>query len=203
MRTQKALKNISYSLIGYVFIFIMGFINRRIFLKYFIVEYLGIESLFSNIFSILTFIELGFNSTILYSLFKDSAQDNKDNIKKLINLTRIVNIYIGIFILISGILLIPFLGFFIQLNQYDYLFIIVVYLIQLFNSSIHFFISYQRLYFIAIQEEYRNHQIDLIFNFFLQIFRLVVIIYLKDFVLYLLLYSLYILVTNLTLKNNF
>ena len=85
MRTKNAFMNMISSLISHFVSMFIGFFVQAIFVKNLGTEYLGINGLFSNIFSMLGVVELGIGSSIIYNLYKPIAQNNKEKIKSLMN----------------------------------------------------------------------------------------------------------------------
>ena len=69
-RTKNSLRNIAISLLTYLIIVLLQFINRVVFVKCLPVEYLGMNGLFSNVLSLLSLTELGIGTSIAYSLYK-------------------------------------------------------------------------------------------------------------------------------------
>ena len=61
-------------------IIILGFISRAFFLKYLDETYLGINSLFTEVLSVLSLADLGINTVMVYSFYKPLAESD---IKKL------------------------------------------------------------------------------------------------------------------------
>ncbi|HFQ0348369.1 TPA: transporter, partial [Enterococcus faecium] len=76
-------------------------------------KYLGLNGLFTNILSFLSLAELGIGSSIIYSLYKPLAQKDESKVKALMNLYKKTYEFIGIFIGIVGVLIIPLLPLFI------------------------------------------------------------------------------------------
>ena len=67
-RTKNVLINMFTGTFFQVVSLIMGFISRTIFIKILSAEYLGINSLFTNILTILSFAELGIGNAIVFNL---------------------------------------------------------------------------------------------------------------------------------------
>ena len=73
------------------------------------VEYLGLNSLFTSVLSVLNLAELGVGSAMVYSMYKPIAEDDGDKICALMGLYKKYYRIIGIVILILGMLLLPFI----------------------------------------------------------------------------------------------
>lgn len=153
-RTKTAvLANIKSSAVYYIVIYALKFLMRMVFLKTLAMEYLGIHGLLTNILAMLSLAELGVGPAIVYSLYKPLAFRNYESVKSIMRLFKRVYIFIGCFIFSLGLLLYPFLDFFIKdstsikdLNSF--------YVVFLMNTSISYFWSYQRNLLIADQKQY-------------------------------------------------
>lgn len=111
-RTENSIRNTVTALVGQVATLVLSFITRTIFIKYLGASYLGINGLFSNILSVLSFAESGFGTAIIYALYKPLAENDQRRIVALMNFYAMVYRFIGIFILVVGMLLIPNLTFY-------------------------------------------------------------------------------------------
>ena len=92
----------------------ISLVSRRIFVVFLSAEYLGLNGLFSNLLSMLSLAELGVGAAIVYSLYKPIAENNVSEIKSLMLLYKKTYTAVGIFILVSGCSLTPFLQLFIK-----------------------------------------------------------------------------------------
>ena len=52
--TQKLLKNSGIAVFAQIMSFLLAFVNRKVFLTFLDVEYLGYQSLFGNVFTLLS-----------------------------------------------------------------------------------------------------------------------------------------------------
>ena len=108
-RTKNVLKNMLVGTSFQVISLIMGFISRTIFIKILSAEYLGINSLFTNILTILSFAELGIGNAIVFNLYKPLAKKDEKKINLLLNFYKKTYFLIGMIILILGLILVPFI----------------------------------------------------------------------------------------------
>lgn len=112
-------KNIKYSTIAYILKITLQFVVRLVFVKSLPIEYLGINGLLSNFLSMLSLAELGVGPAIIYSLYQPLAKKDTATIKALIALFKKAYTAIGLFIIGTGICLLPWLDWFIK-RQYCY-----------------------------------------------------------------------------------
>ena len=110
-RTSNSIKNIKSGFIVQFVNKFMSFISRSVFIYCLNTEYLGVNGLFSNVLSILSFAELGIGSAIIYNMYKPVAKSDTEKIKSLMKLYKKAYNLIGIIIFALGLCLIPFMGY--------------------------------------------------------------------------------------------
>ena len=183
-RTQNSLKNISTGIMVQIISIIANFVVRDIFIKYLNEEYLGISGLFTNILSVLSLVDLGFGSALVYSMYKPLAEKNNKKLQAIMNLYRRVYIYIGILVGIIGLAIIPFMDYIItdkpNINN-----LILIYIMYLLNSVSSYFIAYKRSILSADQKEYISSHYRYIFIMIRSIVQISVLTIFKSFILYL------------------
>lgn len=154
MRTEKAIKNVSYAIIGQTIGIVISFVSRIFFIRYLGIVFLGLSGLFSNILTVLSLAELGFATAMTYSLYKPLANDNKQNIIGLMNYFSAIYKKIGLLMLVIGLIIIPAIPFLIKdipSINYD---INLIYILYLMNTVISYFFAYKRILLIADQKRY-------------------------------------------------
>lgn len=152
-RVESSVKNMKYSMIGQLLIFLAGFITRMVFVRTLSSQYLGLNGLFSNILQILSLSELGIGTAIIFSMYKPLAEKDVPKLQALMKLYRTAYISIGLLILVSGAALTPFLSFFIK-QMPDIPHLQVIYLMYVASSSVSYFFSYKRSFLVADQKKY-------------------------------------------------
>lgn len=183
-RTSIFLKNFIISICSQLLILVLSFINRRVFVLYMDVELLGYDNLFANIFNILSVTELGVGGIITFHLYREFANKNTDEIAKLMHLYRNIYRIVAIAVLTLGMIIYFFLPFIVKDETYNWTFIHEIYLIQLAGTVAGYLFSYMRTIFIADQQEYRTIEADLVTQVYTQILQIVVIVFLKNFIIY-------------------
>ena len=153
-RTNNVIRNIKFALISQVINLLLSFISRTIFIYFLGTDYLGVNGLFSNILTMLSFAELGFGNAIVYNLYKPLAKKDTEKIKSLVNLYKNIYVKIGVIVLCLGIVIIPFLDVFIKGKPDIKESIYFIYLLFLCNSSISYFFVYKITIITADQKNY-------------------------------------------------
>ncbi|WP_134702550.1 lipopolysaccharide biosynthesis protein [Ammoniphilus sp. YIM 78166] len=163
MRIQNSLKNIFFGLSGQFISILMGFIVRTIFIYTLGIEYLGVEGLFTSILMMLSLANLGFDTAMIYSLYKPLAEKDTYRIQALMNLYRRAYRLIGVIVLLIGLSILPFLPYLIN-GETTIDHIHVIYLLFLVNSVSSYYFIYKQAIIIADQ---RNHIISKIHSVFI------------------------------------
>lgn len=78
MRTQNSIKNMIGSVSSSIIAILIGLIAQAIFIRILSSEYLGLNSLFSNIISVLAIVEMGVGNAIIFNLYKPIAEDDRE-----------------------------------------------------------------------------------------------------------------------------
>ncbi|MBC7525781.1 MAG: oligosaccharide flippase family protein [Flavobacterium sp.] len=186
-RTFNSVKNISFGLISQVIQMVLGFITRTIFIKYLAVEYLGVNSLFTNIISMLSLAELGIGSAIIYSLYKPLAEKNEYEIAIILQFYKKVYVSIGSFIFFTGLLLIPFLDSIIPHKPASITEDIrLLYFIFLFNTASSYFFMYKGSLLEADQQSSITTKNTTAFLIIQNIVQIAILVLTKNFIFYLL-----------------
>ena len=92
---------------------IVTFVARRIFLMMLGETLLGVNSLFTQILSMMSLVELGIGPAIVYSLYRPLAEDDREQIGAIMQLYRKIYTILGFVILGIGLAITPFIKNFI------------------------------------------------------------------------------------------
>lgn len=198
-RTKNTMKNMTYSWISSIITTILGFISRTIFINTLGTTYLGINGLFTNILSVLSFTELGIGTAMNFSLYKPVAENDERKISLLMNLYKKAYRIIALIITILGLLIIPFLPYLAK-GTGDVENITVYYLIFLLNTVTSYFVSYKFSLLNAYQKNYIYTNVELIFRFTTTIIQMIVLVIYKNFLIYLLVGAIVNIIQKITLN---
>lgn len=200
-RVKNSLKNISNSLMSQIISLIANFVVRTIFIKYLGDEYLGVNGLFTNILSILSLAELGFGSAMIYNMYKPLAENNIKKLQAIMNLYKKVYIYIGIFVGVIGLCIIPFMDYIIKSKPNIDDNIILIYIMFLLNSVLSYFFAYKKSILTADQKEYISSQYRYVFTLMKSIAQVVTLSIFKNFILYLLIQIVFTILENIFISK--
>lgn len=151
-RTKNTTRNIFAGLIYRAVLILMPFINRTIILFVLGAEYTGLSSLFTSILGVLNLAELGFNSSVVYSMYKPIAKKEWNEVKYYLTLIRKVYSIVGTVVFFGGLCLMPFLPSLISGDYPTDINIYFLYFLYLINSAISYFLfSYKESLLLADQ----------------------------------------------------
>ena len=130
-RTQNATRNIFFGVVLKLYQIIIPFLMRTIMIYYMGMEYLGLNSLFTSVLSVLNLVELGVGSAMVYSMYHPIAIDDKEQIKSLMRLYRTYYRIIGLVIAVAGLFITPFIPHLIHGNVPADMNVYMLYLLNL------------------------------------------------------------------------
>lgn len=184
MRIFNVLRNSAYSVISFTCVALLGICVRKLFTQYLPIELLGLEGLFGNIISMLSLAELGVATVISYSLYREIANRNEKEINMLMNIYRYIYMLIGSFIFLIGVVLFFFLPAVIKEKNIPWLYIQLVYIIQIATVLSTYFLAYKRTLFAADQKDYICIKIEMICKILNSLVQIASIVYFKNYIFY-------------------
>jgi len=187
MNTKKALKNSTISTLAQIATLFFQLINRRIFVKFLNVDYLGYHSLFVNIFLLLSVAEAGIGNIVSFHLYREIYENNEEEIGKLMYLYQCLYRVIAIIVFFLGCGCYCFLPYFIRESSISWSFLSLIYFLQLGGVVAGYFLSYRRTIYIVTQQEYKCIEIDLYTSIVIQIIQLLTLALFKNYLIYLIL----------------
>ena len=185
-RTKNSIKNMSTGVIVQIINIIMEFAVRTVFIKMLNNEYLGVNGLFTNILTMLSFAELGIGTAIIFNMYKPVAENNKEKIKSLMNLYKKAYNIIGITVFILGLCVIPFMGIIVKDAPNIKENLIFIYILFLINTSSSYFFTYKKSIISAHQKQSIINNIDSIFYIVRSILEVIFLLLTKNYIVYLL-----------------
>ena len=149
-------------------------------------EYLGLNSLFTSILSVLNLAELGVGSALVFSMYKPIAEDDTEKICALMNLYKLYYRIIGAVILIIGLILVPFIPKLILGSAPEDINIYVLYLMNLGATVLSYWLfAYKTCLFGAHQRNDVTAKVTMISSTLQYIIQAVLLIIVANYYLYL------------------
>ena len=195
-RTTNVMRNIVGGVGGQMFASILQFVCRTYFIKLLSQSYLGVNGLFSTILSMLSLAELGIGPAIVFSMYKPIAENDELHIAKLMNFYKTAYRIIGLTVALVGVLLTPFLSFFIR-DPGDVENIKLIFLLTVMNTAVSYFMAYKGAMLNADQKSYVTVIIRNIFAVVQNIGQIFVLILTHNYILYIIVNILTTLLANL------
>lgn len=191
-------KNIVFGALSKIILLILPFIMRMVINNTLGAQYLGLNSLFNSILTVLSISELGISSALVYNMYKPIAEDDYKKINAILNLYKKSYRIIGIVISVIGIMIIPTLNYLINDDVPKGINIYAVYLIQLLATVVSYFLfSYRQSLLVAYQREDVNSIMNLVVQFALQLTQIIVLLLTKNYYVYVVCLPIFTVINNI------
>lgn len=184
-RTENAIRNVKTGFIVQLINKIMAFVVRTVFIKCLNNEYLGVNGLFTNVLTILSFAELGIGTAIIFNMYKPIADNDKEKIKTLMSLYKKTYNIIGFIVFFLGLMVIPFMNIIVKDAPNIKENLILIYILFLINTSSSYFFTYKKSIIIAHQKQSIINNIDSIFYLIKSAIEILFLVITKNYIIYL------------------
>ncbi|WP_054726489.1 hypothetical protein [Paucilactobacillus hokkaidonensis] len=152
-RSQKAFRNVLF-FHRYLCSSINFIINcSSFFVRYIGREYLGLNSVYASILSVISIADLGLDTVFVYLLYKPLKTKDYSVINGILNLYKVIYRYITVVIVVVGIIIIPFIPSIIG-KQVSLPGTYTIYFLYIMNAAVGYLNAYKRALFIADQNGY-------------------------------------------------
>ncbi|MFE5321200.1 lipopolysaccharide biosynthesis protein [Paenibacillus sp. NPDC056579] len=193
MRTKHSLINISVGIGNQLVITLLSFFSRTVFIHTLGVEYLGLNGLFTNILAMLSLAEAGIGSSIVYTLYKPVADNNKEKILVLMRLYKKAYLIIALIVLLLGLSLLPFLQYIVKDANVEHIY--VIYLVFLLNTVTPYLFQHKISYLNVCQKNYIVTGIYSVSSILSMFLKIGILYWTQNYILYLIIDSV-ITITN-------
>lgn len=154
MRIWNSIKNIITNFAGQGLNMLLNFVVRTVFIYTLSMEFTGISGLFSNVLMVLNLSELGIGSVITFAMYKPVADNDIEKLKTLMQFYRRAYRAIGFVFLGFGLVLLPFLPYFLK-GSTDLVNVNLVFILYLLDIAMsYWFFAYKAAILNASQKEY-------------------------------------------------
>ena len=185
-RTKNAARNIAFDGILEMMNMLFPFVIRSVMLHYLGTEYLGLNGLFKSLLMFLNLAELGVGSAMVFSMYKPIAQDDTPTICALLRLYRTLYRIIGLAIAAVGLCLVPVLKNFIKDDLPAGMNLYILYLMNLGNTVLTYWLfAYRSSLLQAHQRRDVISKVTLAVRFSEYVLKILILVYLKNYYLYL------------------
>lgn len=200
MRTNNSVINLLVSWLSNFLNIILQFALRSIFIHTLSAEYLGLNGLFSNILSFLSFAELGFGTAITFSLYKPLAENDEKKVAGIMQFFKHVYFIVGVIVLTVGAMLTPFLPYLIN-EMPDIPHLYIIYLLWVFNSGVSYFWVYKSTLIIADQRKDIVEKNNIVFKVLQLGLQAIVLLLTHNYLMYLLIQIIMTIATNFSIST--
>ncbi len=201
MRTKRSIYNVIITFIYYIVVTLIGLFLRKVFLETLGVGYVGLDSVFANILSLLGLVELGIGPAITYRLYKPLAEDDHKTIGLLMNVYKKFYRYVAFAVIILGIIISFFLPLIVNEPPVSSnLELTVCYFLYMSSTIASYFFAYKRSLLVADQQQYVTLLIDTLFNIIVFIAKIIVLKLTGSYMLVLIINTLRVVFGNLAIS---
>lgn len=199
-RTQYSAYNTSIALFSRAAAILMGYVVRVVFTHVLSENYVGINGLFTDILNVLSLSEMGIETAISFALYKPIADGNTEAQKSIMHLYQWFYRFVAVFVAAAGICVIPFMDILIK-NKPDIPHLTYIYILYLFNTVLSYLFVYKRTLLDAHQLMYIGTLSKTVSWVLQDIVQIAVLLLTKNFILYLYVYILTTLFSNIYISK--
>ena len=164
-RTKNAARNLFFGTITRIYNLIIPFLMRTAMIYWLGMEYVGLNSLFTSILSVLNLAELGVGSAMTFSMYKPIAEQDTTRICALMRLYKIYYRIVGAVILVAGLVIIPVLPMLVKKDLPPDVNLYVLYLINLLTTVVSYWLfAYKNCLLFAHQRNDIGDKIGYVIN---------------------------------------
>lgn len=197
-RTKNASRNILYGLILKLIQVFLPFLMRSVMTYFMGIKYLGLNSLFTSVLQVLNLAELGVGSAMVYSMYKPISEDDHVTICALMRLYRLYYRFIGLVVLIGGLVIIPVLPKLISGEVPPDINIYVIYLLNLSATVLSYWLfAYKNSLLNGHQRQDVASKVTTVTNLLQYALQFLVLCLFKSYYLYLIVILLSQIATNI------
>ncbi|MDL2225200.1 oligosaccharide flippase family protein [Eubacteriales bacterium OttesenSCG-928-M02] len=185
MRSKNSIKNGIAGLMLQIVLTIMGFVIRKLIVEYLSMEMVGYSTLFGDILRWLNFAEMGVGVSVAFHLYKPVEEQDYEKINALMSIYRRIYHIIGYAVASLGLLLMVFLPYLVSGQTVDNTFLRLIFFVELTGVTATYFLAYYRTIYYSSQMDYICMNIDAVLTVIFTVVRLICIVLLRNYVLYL------------------
>lgn len=185
-RTKKTMLNTIAGFVTRIANLIARFMLQTVLIYVLGIQYVGVSGLFTSLLTILSLADLGIGSAIAYELYKPLAEKDKKKIATLMNFYKKAYRLVAIVVFVIGIVLIPFLDFFIKETPDLRENITLIYMMFIIKTVVSYLLVYKSTLLVANQQNYIVSKIQAIVTFLRTIIECIMLLLTKQYLIYLL-----------------
>ncbi len=197
-RTKNASRNIMFGVVLRCYQIVVPFVIRTAMMYYMGLNYLGLNSLFTSVLFALSIAELGVGSAMVYSMYLPIIEKDTKTICALLKMYRTYYRIIGAIIGAVGLALTPAIPMLVKKDVPADINLYVVYWLNLLSTVMTYWLyAYKNSLLVAHQRRDIISKITLFTNTLMYVSHFVVIIFFRDYYLYLIVQIITQVLTNI------
>lgn len=177
-------KNTMSAFLGNVVNILVKFVLQKIFIDSLGVEYLGLNSVLTNIISALSIVELGISSAIIFNLYEPIKTNKIEVIKSLLRFYRKAYNIIALITVGIGLLLMPFLHLIVR-EPVEGVNIYIAYMLVLASTVVSYLMSYRQSILYATEQGHITTNVQTITNIISALVQILILLATENYYLYL------------------
>lgn len=163
---------------------ILSFVSRTVFIQTLGREYLGLNGVFSDVLTLLSMADLGFNTAMAYSFYKPLADNDQKTITSLVAFYKKVYNFIALAVAVLGLLCVPFLKYIIN-TETEIPNLEIYYLCSLAGIVISYLFVYKTTILTADQKNYMVVWVSIWTSIIKTVLQIASLLILKNYIVYL------------------
>lgn len=183
-RTRKSAKNIAFKFAYQLLTMVLALVSRTVFIHTFGKEFLGMNSLFTDIMSWLSMADLGFGVALAYSFYKPLAEDDTNKIAALMTFYKKIYHIIAAAVAVTGLCMVPFLGFIIK-PEHPIEHMHMYYILSLTGMVVSYLCVYRTVIITADQKDYIVVKMNMAIGVIKVLLQIAVLVLFKNYTIYL------------------
>lgn len=162
-REQNSIRNVTIGFINQIIILVLNFVSKTAIMRTLGADYLGIQGLYSNLFVLFSFTELGMAIAMSYSLYEPLAKKDTKKIAALYQYFKGIYIKLAYSLMMVGLLAISILKLIVK-SELPYKEILWYYLLYLIATCIYNMYIFRTYLLIADQKKYIISLAQIVFD---------------------------------------
>lgn len=196
MRTKNSLKNMYIGIFTQIIITLLGFISRKVLFDSLGDAYLGVNGVLTNILSMLSLVEGGIGTSIVYNLYKPLAENDEEKIIALVQLYKKLYSILCVLVFLLSLAVYPFLDVLMK-DKESISNLTLVYFIFVARNMLSYLNAHKWSLINADQKGYILSRVNLIFNIVTTISKIVILKLTKNYVLFLMIDLIIFIIQNI------
>lgn len=197
-RSKNTARNLIFGVISKIYNLFVPFLMRTAIIYILGMEYVGLNSLFSSVLSVLNLAELGIGSALVFSMYKPLAEDDTEKICALMRLYKIYYRIIGLVILVIGVAITPFLPHLVKGELPDDMNLYILYYLNLGTTVISYWLfAYKNCLLYVHQRNDISDKIGYVINTIKYLGQFLILLLFKNYYSYLIVAMVFGIISNI------